>query len=88
MKYQILSLIQLNKVMDIIKYGKYKGRNLDYVFENDPGYLAWIKAANKMDKFPPNINEYIEKINTKEFQIKMMKIKLNIIKSEVSKNMK
>ena len=33
--------------MIIFNYGKYSGKSIDWIVENDPGYLRWMIDADK-----------------------------------------
>ena len=32
---------------DVLPFGKYKGQNFRYIFENDPSYLGWLASKNE-----------------------------------------
>ena len=41
---------------DIITFGKYKGKTIDWIAENDPSYIIWLNDEQVVD-FPAEIVE-------------------------------
>ena len=31
---------------DVLTFGKHKGRTIEYVLDNDPGYIVWLVAED------------------------------------------
>jgi hypothetical protein len=48
----------MNNRFDIITFGKYKDKTVDYVFRHDPRYLLW--ANENVDSFTLNDFFYYE----------------------------
>ena len=36
----------MNKNQEIITFGKYKGKTIENVFHDNPGYFSWINQAD------------------------------------------
>jgi 3'-phosphoadenosine 5'-phosphosulfate sulfotransferase len=49
------------------KFGKYKNKTYDEVFEEDPKYVAWILKNNENKYFASSRKYYLEKIE-KEYK--------------------
>jgi uncharacterized protein (DUF3820 family) len=43
----------------ILDFGKYKGHKTQYVLDNDPKYLQWIKEKG-VHKFKPELNQALK----------------------------
>lgn len=52
----------INSLDYIIKFGKYKGKSLEYILNNDIKYLNWLKDIHK-PSFETNILENIKEKN-------------------------
>ncbi|UKJ90023.1 hypothetical protein MACJ_003281 [Theileria orientalis] len=46
-----------------IKFGKYKGQTFDYVYENDPKYVEWVKTLTELKG---NMLEFVNFIKERE----------------------
>lgn len=37
------------KLSDVLPFGKYKGKVVDWVVQNDPGWLCWLRQEQKKE---------------------------------------
>jgi len=42
-----------------LEFGKHKGKTVEYVLENDPKYILWIKEKG-IHKFNPEVNQLLK----------------------------
>lgn len=41
----------------VIRFGKHKGRSYDWIYENDPAYVAWV-VTNKDETYTKRLKAY------------------------------
>ena len=46
----------------IVRFGKYKGRSVESIFEKDPEYLVWMRSIHK--KFSDEVEERLNNVKT------------------------
>ena len=51
---------KVTKVTDILTFGKYKGKNIDFVLGEEPSYLLWLDE-NEIVEFSDDIYNLAEK---------------------------
>lgn len=52
-----------------IRFGKHKGRSYDWIYENDPAYVAWV-VSNKDETYTKRLKNYfMERIEQDAEQI-------------------
>ena len=54
---ELLSTYEENSSLGIVPVGKYRGKSVEFVFQNDPAYAAW--AAENVPAFQELIYESI-----------------------------